>query len=311
MSLNTWILQTTDAMLHVQEGGDPERPTLIFLHGFPDDHEIWSKQMQALSLDFHVVTFDMRGVGQSILRAPIGEAYLIDNLMHDIEAVIQNTAQGRPVHLIGHDWGSVLGWSFIANPKYQPLVQSWTSISGPHVRFMLDWVKRYLFSGSPRKMKMAWEQIAHSWYIYAFQLPGIPELPMQWLPVALLRFAEQKGGIDASDPQLATLTPEKARSRMLNAVNLYRQNLRKLPESIGLGSIHTPTQLIIPELDEFVRPQIYDDVHNFVTDLEINRLYANHWVQRSHPEQINTLIRRFVDSIETRPNKHDKQLKRA
>ena len=72
--------------LHVVEAGDPANPGILFLHGFPDDHHVWSRQFHDLKRDFHVISFDMRGVGES--SNPEGKrAYRIEHVLPDIAAI--------------------------------------------------------------------------------------------------------------------------------------------------------------------------------------------------------------------------------
>src|SRR4051812_25076399 len=43
------------------EAGDPEKPILLFLHGFPDSAETWSHQVDHFKTDYHVICPFVRG----------------------------------------------------------------------------------------------------------------------------------------------------------------------------------------------------------------------------------------------------------
>lgn len=57
--------------LCVAELGDPDRPTVILVHGYPDSKEVWSEVAVHLAERhrFHVVLYDVRGHGGSTARA--------------------------------------------------------------------------------------------------------------------------------------------------------------------------------------------------------------------------------------------------
>ncbi|MDB4988600.1 MAG: short chain dehydrogenase, partial [Myxococcaceae bacterium] len=100
-----------DVELHVVEVGDAHKPPLLLIHGFPDSHEVYAPLLDDLGRDFHVATFDLRGVGHS--SAPKQSAgYRIENVLPDFSAVIDAVfGSDASVHLLAHDWGSVLAFS--------------------------------------------------------------------------------------------------------------------------------------------------------------------------------------------------------
>ena len=51
--------------LHHVVSGPTDKPALIFLHGFPFDHTMWDAQVALCAPHFCVVTYDLRGHGQS------------------------------------------------------------------------------------------------------------------------------------------------------------------------------------------------------------------------------------------------------
>ena len=101
--------------LAVTEYGDRAAPVhVLLLHGFPDDQRMWEPVVEHLPRDWHVVTFDLRGFGGSGKPAETS-AYRLERLVEDVVAVVEHTVpQGERVHMIGHDWGSMLGWDLLA-----------------------------------------------------------------------------------------------------------------------------------------------------------------------------------------------------
>jgi pimeloyl-ACP methyl ester carboxylesterase len=64
------------------------------------------------------------------------------------------------VHLVGHDWGAVVGWAAAA--RRPELLRTFVAVSVPHPRAFLDACLRS-------------DQLLRSWYVAAFQLPWLPE----------------------------------------------------------------------------------------------------------------------------------------
>ena len=58
-------LSINDIMMSYTEDGKDGAPFLIFIHGFPFNKSMWNVQVQALKDDYHVITYDVRGHGDS------------------------------------------------------------------------------------------------------------------------------------------------------------------------------------------------------------------------------------------------------
>jgi len=111
--------------------GNPDGPTVVLVHGWPDSHVLWDGVVPGLADRFRIIRYDNRGVGKSSAPKPIS-AYKIARLADDLAAVIAAVARpGEPVHLLGHDWGSVATWEYLSRPGASVPVASFTSVSGP------------------------------------------------------------------------------------------------------------------------------------------------------------------------------------
>jgi haloacetate dehalogenase len=86
--------------------GDPVRPALLLLHGFPQSHVMWHRVAQRLARDYFLVMPDLRGYGDSSKTPglPDHSNYSKRNLALDMVAVMD--ALGiADFHLCGHDRG--------------------------------------------------------------------------------------------------------------------------------------------------------------------------------------------------------------
>ena len=79
--------------LAVYEYGDPSAPVLVCVHGYPDNAALWEPVATKLSEHFRVITYDVRGAGES--DHPRGRAaYKLDRLEEDFAAVLDDVAPG-------------------------------------------------------------------------------------------------------------------------------------------------------------------------------------------------------------------------
>jgi non-heme chloroperoxidase len=92
--------------LHVREWGPADRPPILFIHGWSQNHLCWDKQNQSeLSDEFRLVAYDLRGHGMS--QAPLGPEHYTDGKLwaDDLAAIIDQLGLDRPV-LVGWSYGA-------------------------------------------------------------------------------------------------------------------------------------------------------------------------------------------------------------
>jgi len=289
-------VKSGDVSLHVVEAGERGKPPVLLVHGFPDCHEVYSHVVDELSREFHVATFDLRGVAKSTPpRDPSG--YRIEAILEDITAVIDHVfGRTAKVHLVGHDWGSVLCFSYIAEGRDKHRARSFTSASGPHVRLMWNAVFR---NATSLGLRGAVTQAFASWYVFAMHLPVVPESLFRYAGPYVFRRVLELCGVPKGDAYL-DITREQVLERTLGTMNLYRQNALRPPPMPAPRSITVPIRLLLPIHDPFVRPETFAFLRDFATDLEVRRVDANHWIPRSHPALFASEIRSHVERIESK-----------
>jgi pimeloyl-ACP methyl ester carboxylesterase len=80
--------------LAVYRSGDPGAVPVILVHGFPYGAAMWRSQVEALSGQFHCVTYDVRGLGQS---PPGNGQFTMERFVEDLFAVVDTLQLDRPV----------------------------------------------------------------------------------------------------------------------------------------------------------------------------------------------------------------------
>lgn len=89
---------------------DPDKPSLVMVHGAGMDHTVWSMQARFFAHHgFSVMNLDLPGHGRSDGPAPATIPDYTEWLAEAIEA-----AGARDVHLIGHSMGSLISMAFAA-----------------------------------------------------------------------------------------------------------------------------------------------------------------------------------------------------
>ncbi|NLU69623.1 SDR family oxidoreductase [Streptomyces sp. HNM0574] len=282
--------------LAVAELGDTTQPTVVLVHGYPDSKEVWSQVARRLADRFHVVLYDVRGCGASTAPKPLRGGFTLEKLTDDFLTVLDAVSPDAPVHLVGHDWGSVQGWEFATVKRTEGRIASFTSMSGPSLDHFGHWIKRRLSRPTPRRLAQAAGQGARSWYVYMLHTPVLPELawkgPLGKRWPKILEKAENVPGDGYPTPSL----PRDAS----HGAWLYRDNVRsRLRRPREDCYAHAPVQLITPTGDLFLSQRLYDELELWAPRLTRRTIPAKHWIPRTRPDQLSDWITEFVTAHET------------
>ncbi len=84
--------------------GNINNPKILFVHAFPHDHRMWIKQINALSRDFCVITYDIRGFGESAIE---NGQYTMEMYVEDLLTIVDEIDGGKPI-LVGLSMGGYI-----------------------------------------------------------------------------------------------------------------------------------------------------------------------------------------------------------
>ena len=118
--------QVGESSIHVVEAGDPGRPPILFLHGWPQSWRCW-REVMALGADqAHLVAIDLPGIGASTGASPTRKRQMAAVVGELIEAMGL-----EQVTLVGHDVGGAVAF-FAAhdNPDLARVVLVNTGVPG-------------------------------------------------------------------------------------------------------------------------------------------------------------------------------------
>ena len=134
-------------------------PLVILLHGFPDTAHTWDQQISALAdAGFRAVAPYLRGYYPTGI--PQDGFYDKATLATDVAELIRQLGGGKPVHLVGQDWGAIISYAVLA--AFPELVRRAVVMAVPH----------------PAKVATSLLEAKHihrSFHWWFFQLPDLPE----------------------------------------------------------------------------------------------------------------------------------------
>lgn len=272
--MRTTRVEASDGVsLNVVVEGDGDRAALL-LHGFPDSHALWRKQVPVLvAAGYRVIAPDLRGFGDSGKpRSP--RAYVMGQIVDDLTRILDAEAvDGAAV--IGHDWGAVAAWAFGGNRPDR--TERLVAVSVGHPRaFVRAWAKQF-----PR-----------SWYAVAFQIPGLAELAATAADRRLFRMLF---GVSPDWPSYDRRLQE--RGALTAGFNWYRANARPLAMSreARYPRIKAPTLGVRGTRDVLLSRQQMEGSRAFVdATWRYEELSGGHWLPLTRAPEFNALLTDFL-----------------
>lgn len=271
--------------MHYVEQGSGE--LVVLLHGFPEFWYSWRNQIPELAKHYHVVAPDMRGYNET--DKPRGKKnYALATLTNDIVELIKSTGKTKAT-VVAHDWGGAIGWELgIHHPE---LLDKLIILNSPHPSVM----KKALLT-NPKQRK-------RSWYMFAFQVPVLPEL---FLSLGLRKFfkdsfqgwAYNKEAFSDADIDEYVKAFRK-KGAIHGGVNYYRAIIGDgAKDKTKRPPVSVPTLIIWGENDKALGKELtYDLDKYFTAPYRVEYLSkCSHWVQHEYPDKVNSLILDFIKS---------------
>jgi NAD(P)-dependent dehydrogenase (short-subunit alcohol dehydrogenase family)/pimeloyl-ACP methyl ester carboxylesterase len=278
--------------VHAYTEIDRQRPTVLAIHGYPDNHHLWDGVAAHLNGRYNLVAYDVRGAGESA-RPPGRSGYRFPQLISDVGAVIDSLGVDQ-VHLLAHDWGSIQGWAAVTDDAVMSKIASFTSISGPH----LNYAGKFLRSPrTPRGVFDVVRQFLASGYIWFFLSPGLPELMIRsGLGVKVI---DAFGRIGNSSTRTECRAPVRSTGDYVNGLNLYRANMPApfLAPGAQLPATKVPVQVLVPRKDIFVTPALQRFTGSIPLGSRVVPIEGGHWVVTSRPDVIARLTSEWIDRV--------------
>ena len=256
-----------------------EGPGVILLHGFPATSLMWEPVLEAgAAAGYRLLALDQRGYSPG--ARPDGvDAYRVPLLVDDVIAVADAAGFER-FHLVGHDWGCVVGWGVAI--RNGDRVRSWSGLSIPHPGALLAGLRK----GPPP-------------YIRVFTAPWVPEIMLS------------ANGLEYSPPTPPHHAEEyhavfREPGALTGALNWYRAITTSLEDGERLsGPVHVPTLFVWGTDEQWVTPERLQTQRTLMKgpyrELELE---AGHWVLEARTEAVVRAVMatlREADAAGSRP----------
>ena len=277
-------VDTNGISLHTRQAGPEDGPLVVLLHGFPEFWYGWHRQIKPLAdAGYRVIVPDQRGYNRS--DKPDGvDSYRIETLAADVVGLL-DAADRETAAVAGHDWGAAVAWWLALS--YPERIESLTAVNVPHPTVMETTLRNSL------------SQLRKSWYMFAFQLPALPEAISTANNCRVLR----RGLTNSSRPGTFSATDlERYRAAwqqpdaLTAMINWYRAMGRYRPQP-PRQQVSVPTLVMWGRQDEFLASTMADESLDYCDDAELVSFpSATHWVLHEEPEETADALLAHLDT---------------
>lgn len=266
----------------VRDVGRPDGVPVVLLHGFPGSSATWSQVVGPLAEQgWRLLVPDQRGYSPQA-RPPGRRPYCIAELVADVVALIDAAGLSR-VHLVGHDWGSVVGWATAA--AHPDRVASLTAFATPHPAAMR--------AALPRG------QVLRSAYVGLFWLPAVAERLLLARNGAGLRALLGVAGL--SRPWRETYATAMLEPGALTGALAWYRALPPSSPPPNVGRIVVSTCFVAADNDGTASRAAVTRTADFVDGpYRFERVPTSHWLPEDHPDVVARLIVEAISAIDGR-----------
>jgi pimeloyl-ACP methyl ester carboxylesterase len=266
----------------VIDAGPADGPVVILLHGFPQFNTSWNAVIDRLTArGYRCLAPNQRGYSPGA-RPTRRRDYRTPEIVEDIRALIDASGAER-VHLVGHDWGAAAAWAAAA--ELSDRIATVTPLSVPHPAAFL----RALVTS---------RQGLLSWYMYAIQLPWLPELVLlgrSKTGATLSKLLQNSGQTsEAADRDAHAMA---AAGVLTAALNWYRAipltDLRATGQKISV-----PTLYVWSDGDIFLAEKSARDTAQHVSgEYRFEILHGvSHWIPEEQPDKAADLLLEWFEA---------------
>ena len=279
---------------HTIEG---EGSDVILLHGFPSNMYFWDEIKEELIKNNKRVTVpEQRGYPLSEITNSLISDFNIESLAMDIEELVKENNLNNELIIVGHDWGSIVGWALISRANID--VKKLISICGGD-----EFPNSYIYNN------LKFKQGLH--YISSFQDPEESSKVIDTNLESFFRLAYRDISSKLSQPDLSLsnlFTNGKSGKLVVddkiinNYINHFDGHSLYQPicwySNIDLNiemsnewrrKVDTPVTFLFGDLDVAVKltDKMVNRLNSLGSDVTIKEIKkAGHWLPITHKESV-------------------------
>ena len=263
----------------VIDKGPLDGTPVVLLHGFPERASAWTGIADLLNAaGLRTLAPDQRGYSPRARPRKVS-AYKVGELVDDVAALIDRI--GAPVHIVGHDWGSVVAWAVAFRQRAK--VASLTAVSVGHPSAFL------------RSMLVS-DQALKSYYMQIFSIPRLSERLLSkrggWGERLFRGWGSTDEWFDEFDREIL------ATGALTGGLNWYRA----LPLTIAekRAPVDVPTTFVWSDRDAALGRKQAELTGDYVRGPYefVEMAGASHWIPRERPQELSDAILRRVRSVD-------------
>jgi pimeloyl-ACP methyl ester carboxylesterase len=243
---------------------------IVFLHAFPLNRTMWATQERLLSLQFRIITIDLRGHGES--DAPLWR-YTLEQSTDDVRALLDHLEIQRAL-FVGLSMGGYILFAFYR--KYAARVKG----------LILADTKAQADTEEGKNGRLQLAQIAYK--------KGPPAIADIMIPKLLSPATIQ------TNPDLVQQVRAMIESTQISGIAGDLMAMAERPDSVPLLSqITCPTQIIVGELDLATPPSDAKLMAEQIPHAHLTIIpNAAHLANLEQPETFNQIVSAFALNLE-------------
>jgi pimeloyl-ACP methyl ester carboxylesterase len=270
-------------------------PVVLCLHGFPDHAGSFRFQLPALADGgYRAIAPTLRGYEPS--SQPSDGDYHLVRMAEDVIAWLDQLGEER-VHLVGHDWGAVIG--YVVGAMAPERLRSLTTLAIPHPGRLREGLRAHPI------------QLRNSWYMLFFQLRGLADFAVSWRNWALIEklWRDWSPGWQLPPAEMAAVKQTLAQPGVRRAALGYYRAMFGLPSEAAKQTqrlleapIRVPTLALTGARDGCMDSRIHDVAmreEDFPAGFELVRLQnSGHFLHQEEPDEFNRLLLDWLRRVE-------------
>jgi pimeloyl-ACP methyl ester carboxylesterase len=271
--------------LFYREAGDPSRPTLVLLHGFPASSFMYRELIAAISDEYHLLAPDHLGFGRSA-TPPVSEVDYTFDLLASLTAKLLDRLGIDRFALYMQDYGAPIGLRMAHDQPARITALISQNGNAYEEGFTPFWEPLFAYAedgiANAAEVRASMDPPGTRW-VYTH---GVPEdrldrvSPDNWIL--------DQAGLDRPGN----------RQIQLALFRDYRFNLDRYPEFQEYFRRHRPPTLLAwGEHDEIFGPEGARAYRRDLPEAELHLLDAGHFALESHGPEIADLTRDFLGRV--------------